>query len=270
MNALTTKRRAVYLGLVLALAACGAERGGTDGGEEASSPARPVPSETEPAGRAGYTVVEVASGATIRGTVRFLGAVPPPRTMAVTEDAEACGASQQMQTLEVGSGQGLANAVASLVDITQGAALEAAASPPALDQRGCRFAPHVLIVPAGRTVGILNSDPITHNIHTVTFENRPLNRAQPQGLRTIEVTFPRAEKVKVRCDIHPWMGAWIVVVDHPYHAVTGGDGGFVIENVPEGTYTLEIWHETLGSSTQTVTVAAGDVTDVSVEVGAEE
>jgi hypothetical protein len=66
------------------------------------------------------------------------------------------------------------------------------------------------------------------------------------------------------------MGAWIVVVDHPYHAVTGGDGGFVIENVPEGTYTLEIWHETLGSSTQTVTVAAGEVTDVSVEVGAEE
>ncbi len=141
-----------------------------------------------------------------------------------------------------------------------------ATSPPTLDQNGCQFAPHVLLAPAGQAVHVLNSDPLTHNVHTAAFENRPVNRSQPAGVRKIELSFRFPEKVRVRCDMHDWMGAWIAVVDHPYNAVTDEAGSFVLENVPPGTYTLEIWHEILGSNTQSVTVAAGQATDASVEL----
>ncbi len=258
----TMERKAACLALAVALAACGGETEDARGAGETPVPAGTVTAAAE----SGYTVIEVADGGTIRGTVRFTGTVPPARTVAVTEDAEACGASQQVQTLEVGPGQGLANAVVSLVDITEGAAMEVPASAPTLDQQRCRFLPRVLLAPAGATVDILNSDPITHNVHTVTFENRPLNRAQPSELRKIEVTFPFAEKVKVRCDIHEWMGAWVVVMGHPYYTLTDRAGRFVIAGVPPGTYTLEAWHETLGATTQTVTVAAGQTTDVSAQL----
>ncbi len=247
----------VYLALALALVACGGETDGTREVEQA-----PAAAAAEPGGEAGYAVVEVADEGTIRGTVRFAGPVPAPRTVSVTEDVETCGASLQVQTLEIGPEQGLASVVVSLVDITRGVELEAPVSAPTLDQQGCRFLPRVLLAPAGSPVAVLNSDPITHNIHTVTFKNRPLNRAQPSELHKIEVTFPFAEKVKVRCDIHEWMGAWIVVMGHPYYTLTDRAGRFVVGGVPPGTYTLEAWHETLGATTQTVTVEAGQTTDI--------
>ncbi len=267
MKVITMKHGETCLALALVLVACGGETDGARGAEEEAAPAEEVATEAEPAGRAGYTVVEVTDGGTIRGAVRFVGTVPSARTVSVSEDTETCGESRQVQTVEVGVGQGLANAVVSLVDITHGAALETPASPPVLDQVGCRFVPHVLLAPAGVPVHILNSDPLTHNVHTVAFENRPVNRAQPKDLHQIEVTFRAAEKVKVKCDIHGWMSAWIAVVDHPYHAITAQNGAFVIGNVPPGTYTLEVWHETLGTSTQSVTVAAGETADASVDLG---
>ncbi len=267
MRGLTMDRIGFCLAFGLPLVACGGETDGARGAEEAAAPAEEVATETAPAGGTGYTVVEVTDGGTISGAVRFVGTVPSAQTVSVSEDAETCGESRRVQTVEVGVGQGLANAVVSLVDITRGAALETPASPPVLDQRGCRFVPHVLLAPAGAPVHILNNDPLTHNVHTVAFENRPVNRAQPKDLHQIEVTFRAAEKVKVKCDIHGWMSAWIAVVDHPYHAITAQNGAFVIGNVPPGRYTLEVWHETLGTSTQSVTVAAGETADVSVELG---
>jgi hypothetical protein len=123
-----------------------------------------------------------------------------------------------------------------------------------------------VLVPVGATLEILNSDAVSHNVHTVAFDNRPFNRTQPPSLEKIEASFDVAEKVGVKCDMHGWMNAWIVVIDHPYHAITGTDGGFMIDNVPPGTYTLEVWHEELGATTQTVTVTAGETSDASVEM----
>ena len=208
------------------------------------------------------------NGGTIHGTVRFLGSVPAARTVEVTEDADACGETVQIQTLEVGSGQGLANTVVSLTDISQGVALGASASPRGIDQRGCRFTPHTQLAGIGQVVEIRNSDPVSHNIHTLAFDNRPINKMQPPALEKLEVTFSAPEKVKVKCDIHEWMSGWIIVIDHPYHDITGADGSFVLENVPPGTYTLEVWHEDLGSTTRTVTVTAGQSTEASFELGA--
>ncbi len=213
-----------------------------------------------------YTVVEVTDGGSITGSVRFPGTVPAPRIVRVTDDSGACGAVVEVHELEVGSGGGLANAVVSLVDVRSGAAVSPSASPPTLDQRGCRFQPHVIIAGVGQTVGILNSDPVTHNVHTVAFDNRTFNRSQPPSLERIEASFEVTEKVMAKCDIHGWMSAWIIVVDHPYHDITSEDGTFTIDDVPPGTYTLEIWHEALGSTRETVTVTGGETTDVRVEL----
>ena len=259
------KRRLLKPGitcLTLALAAACSGDADTDQAAEAEED----PAAAAVAAEGAYTVVDVADGGSISGTVRFTGTVPAPRSVTISEDAETCGETRQVRTLEVGTGQGLANVVISLTGITRGAALRAPASPPTLDQRGCQFTPHVLLARTGDAVHVLNNDPLTHNVHTASFDNRPVNRAQPQSLREIEMTFQTPEKVRVKCDIHAWMSAWVIVIDHPYHAITSETGSFVIENVPPGTYTLEIWHETLGVSTQPVTVTASQTTTVSVEL----
>ena len=260
-----TKTAGLFLtALSAGLVACG---GGSDsGGDSAGAETTPAAQPAVAASGSGYTVVAVSDAGSIRGTIRLAGAAPASRTVTVAEDVETCGASKVVQTVQTGAGNGLANAVVSITNISQGAALETSPAAASLDQDGCQFAPHVLLAPVGAAVKILNSDPITHNVHTVTFENRPLNRAQPAAMREIETTFAYADKVKVKCDIHEWMSAWVIVIDHPYHAITGADGDFVIENVPPGTYTVEIWHETLGTTTQDVTVGANQSAVVEAEL----
>ena len=253
----------VTLILTLTFAACSGE---SSSDQMADDPPAANSDVAEVAGTedaSGYSVIEVVDGGTIQGTVRFEGTVPAPRAVAITEDVETCGDSQLVQLLSAEGGK-LANAVVSLVDITEGAGLVEPASTPTIDQVGCRFTPHVLVAQANRPVHILNSDPLTHNVHTVSFDNRPVNRAQPKGVQQIEIEFDVAEKVRVKCDIHDWMGAWVVVIDHPYHALTDSGGSFSIENVPPGTYMLETWHEELGTTSQTVTITAGQTTDVTL------
>ncbi len=216
---------------------------------------------------AAYVIIDVVDGGTVRGTVRYGGVVPEARTVSVTEDTATCGASRQVQSVLVGSQGGLADAVVSLVDITRGAA-SVPAMPPTLDQRDCTFTPHVLLTTTGGTVRVLNSDPLTHNVHTAAFDNRSANRTQPAGLHVVELSFDAPEKVKVKCDLHPWMNAWIVVTDHPYHAVTDEAGVFVLSNIPPGSYTMEVWHETLGARSQTVTVVAGEIHDMTIDLAA--
>ncbi len=259
-----TKTTGLFLATLSAgLVACGG--GGDNAGDSAASDTLPAAQPAAASG-SGYSVVAVSNAGSIRGTIRLAGAAPAPRTVTIGEDVGTCGASKVIQTVQTGAGDGLANAVVSITNISQGAALETPAAAASLDQDGCQFAPHILLVSVGSTIKILNSDPITHNVHTVTFENRPLNRAQPAAMREIETTFAYADKVKVKCDIHEWMNAWVIVIDHPYHALTGADGEFVIENVPPGTYTVEIWHETLGTTTQDVTVSANQSTVVNAEL----
>lgn len=262
--------RGITTGLLLLLAACGGEEPATDGRESEAGPAETSAEQEGATGDSGYTVIDVADGGVIRGTVSFVGTVPAPRSVSVSEDTDACGEEREIHGLRVGEIGGLMHAVVSLIDITAGARLEAPSSPPTLDQRGCAFEPHILLAPVSEVVAVLNNDPITHNIHTVAFANRPINRAQPSRLKKIDVSFTVAEKVRVRCDMHEWMGAWIVVMDHPYHAVTDATGGFVLENVPPGTYTMEVWHETLGAVTQEVSVTAGEVSEVDVEMASSE
>ena len=128
-----------------------------------------------------------------------------------------------------------------------------------LDQKNCRYHPHVFGLMVGQPMRIVNSDPTLHNIHAIPGTNQEFNTAQPiQGMKIDHVFTAKEEKVIVpfKCDVHGWMNAYAGVLDHPYFAVTGEDGKFSIKNLPPGTYKLTAWHEKAGTKTIDITVAA--------------
>jgi hypothetical protein len=134
-----------------------------------------------------------------------------------------------------------------------------------MDQEPCMFVPRVVVVPAGGTVEFLNSDRLLHNLHSDSTGNPIINRTQPRG-RTIPIVFKKPEIIRVDCDLHPWMRAWVVVADHPFYAVTNDQGEFILDNVPPGEYTLQLWQESLGAVTKDVTVREEAITAVTVEM----
>jgi len=213
-----------------------------------------------------YQAVDVVRGGTITGRITFKGTSPAPKTIAVTKDAEACGREKTVTSLVVGADQGIQNVVVRIADITRGRRLPAPAEV-TFDQKGCEFVPHVLLFPAGSRVRIRNDDGILHNT-TVNGEANPaFTVAQPEFRRVVEKRIAKAEMpIKVRCDVHSWMGAWWISQEHPYYALTDSHGAFTLTDVPPGTYTLEAWHETLGKTTAPVVVAADAVARVTVEM----
>ena len=205
--------------------------------------------------------VDASGNGTISGTVTFAGSAPSPVRLDITMDHEVCDREPKFREDLVVAPQtrGLKNVVVWLKDMPEQAndTLPATSDPAALDQRGCRFIPHVVIVPTGETLNILNSDGILHNIHTRGSVNRPINKAQPGVLKRVKAKFKYPEMIFVKCDAHKWMSAWIVVAGHSYYRLTGDDGSYRLDNVPPGTYSLEFWHERLGTATQQVVVVAG-------------
>jgi hypothetical protein len=202
-----------------------------------------------------YDAVDVKDGGAVAGEVKFVGSPPPRDKLAVNKDVEVCGKEEKLsETLVVGSNGGIQNAVVYLANISNGKPLNRTAQNGALDQNGCRYAPHVTLVPAKTSFNILNSDGILHNIHTYSTKNKPVNLAQPKFKKTITQQFEQPEFIKVGCDAHTWMSGWLVVQEHPYYAVTDQNGGFKLTDIPPGEYELKVWHETLGEKTQKVSV----------------
>ncbi len=126
-----------------------------------------------------------------------------------------------------------------------------------IDQSGCWFHPRVLGIMVGQKLEVTNSDPVTHNIHPMAEINREWNHSQGAGDPPLERKFLKPEVlIRVKCNIHSWMHAFIGVVDNPYYAVTGADGSFRLPNLPPGEYTIAAVHEKLGTQEQKVTVGA--------------
>jgi hypothetical protein len=174
----------------------------------------------------------------------------------------------------VGKGGELADVFIYLKDGVTGKKYEVPAAPAILDQVGCEYVPYVLGAQTGQTIRALNSDPLLHNVHpTPTVAgNKEMNRAQlPKG-PPLDHVFPNQEVfLRFKCDVHPWMFAYVGVVDHPFFAVSGKDGTFTIKNVPPGKYTIEAVHRkthpTGKGETKEVTVAAdGGKVDFVIEV----
>ena len=204
----------------------------------------------------------------VSGAVTYKGQAPAPRKLKVDKDLEVCGEhAVYSEELIVSKTGGLKNVVVQVVGAEGEVKTTKPAARPSIAQKGCLFIPHVQVIPAGTRMNILNEDGIAHNVHTLSVDNPSFNLQQP-GARKRIVTkkrdFTIPEIIPMKCDIHGWMKAWIVVVDHPYHAVTDDDGSFKIPGIPAGTYTVEFWHETLGKQTQEITVKAGADTEANV------
>jgi plastocyanin len=212
-----------------------------------------------------YEEVSVSNGGSISGKVTFTGKAPEPKMIAVDKDQAVCGKERATQDLLVGKGGGIQNAVVKIFGIQSGKKWEFG-NEVIIDQKGCRFAPHVSLFKPGATLVMLNSDGITHNMHTFSQKNLPVNKAQPKFKKELKIKskFNEPETIKLGCDIHKkWMGAWIIVADSPYVAVTDGSGSFKIDNVPPGEYMIEVWQEKLGSQSVKVLVKEGSETTVS-------
>jgi plastocyanin len=213
----------------------------------------------------GYEAGDVANGGKITGTVKFVGEAPAMPKIEATKDAAVCGKTEKFdEALAVGEGNGLKNVVVSITNIEKGKAQ--ASEGGVLDQKDCLYQPRVVLSPAGAELKILNSDGILHNIHTYSEANPSMNKAQPKFRKEMKQKFEKPETVRLECDAHGWMKGWLVVTDHPYYAVTDASGAFELVDVPPGSYTLKFWHETLGETTQDVTVEPGGVVSVSVEM----
>jgi plastocyanin len=210
--------------------------------------------------------VDAAAAAAIRGVVVNAGPVPERKQIPINIDQYVCGKNRESDELIVGPNRGIRWAVVSLQAPPPGTRSEPPSKPAQMDQQQCVYIPRVVVVPVGGTVEFLNSDLLLHNLHSVSTENPTFNRTQPKG-RTIPVVFKKPETVRVDCDLHTWMRAWVVVAEHPFYAVTGANGEFVLDNVPPGKYTLKIWQEALGTVTREVTVGDKDTTGVTVEMG---
>jgi plastocyanin len=224
-------------------------------GGAAERPAPPPPPPAAPAAAA------AAGSAKIAGTVRYDGDVPKLPAVDMGADpgcAKKHPTSVQSEVLVLGQGNTMANVFVHVKGGLAGGAHPVPAEPAVIDQDGCRYAPHVLGAMVGQTVKILNSDGLLHNVHALPEVNKTFNMAMPASRTEAEVVFDKAEFMfKIKCDVHPWMGAWMSVLSHPYFAVTGADGTFEIAGLPAGSYEVEAWHERLGTRTATVEVADG-------------
>jgi plastocyanin len=160
----------------------------------------------------------------------------------------------------VGAGGELANVVVSLQGPNVKPSSGGSAAPAVLDQKGCEYMPTILAVQTDQKLIVKNSDPVMHNVHPMpaVSGNKEDNKAQMPNGPDLPFTFSKPETfLKVKCDVHPWMFAWITVFDHPYFAVSAKDGTYTIHNVPAGTYKIQAAHRKAGMATQEIEVKEG-------------
>ena len=207
-----------------------------------------------------------AESATIKGTVRYEGDVPKFKEIRMDADPICLTHHSQPvypQSLVLGENKAMANV---FVHITQGI-LEKdypiSSEEVILDQKGCLYEPHVVGVRIGQSMKILNPDGTLHNVHAKAKVNEEFNVAMPKFRKEISKTFDKAEFMfSIKCDVHPWMLAWVAVMPHPYFAVTKTDGRYVIADLPPGEYEIEVWHERLGTQTRKVSLVEAETKEI--------
>jgi hypothetical protein len=237
----------VFLAGAVIVAGCGKDRQGS-----------PTASESGP---------NVALGtATIKGTVTFEGPLPAPAPIDMNSDS-ACASMQKTPVYPedvVVNGRKLQNVFVYVKHGLENQSFAPPAEPAVLSQEGCRYTPHVLGMMVNQKLRIVNGDETLHNVHCQADKNGSFNLGQPlKGMEAVR-TFPTAEvMIHFKCDVHKWMSAYIGVLPHPYFGVTGEDGTFALKDLPPGEYTIEAWHEKLGTQNMTVRVSDKETKEIS-------
>jgi plastocyanin len=203
------------------------------------------------------------AASSVTGTVTFDGKAPTLKPLSMDADpvcAKKHAKPAPSETLVLGSGNTMGNIMVWVSKgLPAGKTFPVPSAPVTLDQNGCQYKPHVMGIMVGQTYKILNSDGVLHNIHTLPKINKSFNKGMPPTLKETTTTFEKPEEVfNIKCDVHPWMQAYIAVFNHPFFSVTGTDGKFTISGLDPGTYTITAWHERLGTQSATVTVAANE------------
>lgn len=242
------------LSFILLVACGGSQKTETQSAQDKSTISKvPAPAPVS------YFHVDPATAGTVAGTVRYSGPRPHPKRIDMSEDpacVEAHHGKAYDESLVANRAGDLANVFVYVKSGLDGKRFETTQAPVTIDQKGCWFRPRVLGIEVGQPLQVVNSDPVTHNIHPLAQVNREWNHSQGPGDPPLARKFTKPEiMIPVKCNIHSWMHAYIGVVDNPYFAVTGSDGNFKISNLPPGDYVIGAWQETLGTQEQTVTVA---------------
>ena len=229
-----------------------------------------------------YKVVDVKYGGTIAGVIKFENDYPSRETVKVDRDPATCGTRHVLEEFVVDpETKGLKNVVTILLGVDSGKGFSESWKLE-INQEGCRYLPHVQVgfmtpkakitqeSQSGIALHIVNSDDVFHNVHMFGMnEETMFNIPSLPGDSSVKL-LPESGIYEIKCDMHTWMSAWVLVLDHPYVAISGADGTFKIENVPPGEYKLSMWHEGLGSVERDVVVKANQETSVDFVIGEEE
>jgi hypothetical protein len=204
------------------------------------------------------------SGGSINGKVTYEGT--PARQKPIDMSKEPSCASQHptpitTETVVTGPGNALENVV---VYVSAGAPDDA--TPPSqavsITQKGCQYIPHVVPMVVNQELKVINGDQTSHNIHPLAKVNHEWNKSQPPGTPPFSEKFEKPEFIPVKCNIHPWMHSSFAVLKNSHYAVSSGDGGFALPNLPAGKYTVTAWHESYGEQTQDVTISGSETKTV--------
>src|SRR5580700_12122359 len=197
---------------------------------------------------------------TVSGKITYTGT--PAKMKPIDMSKEPSCAKQHTtpvttEAVVTGPNNTLANVI---VYISAGAPDESATPTQAVTftQKGCQYIPHVLAMHTGQELKVVNDDQTSHNIHPLAKVNREWNKSQPPGTPNIQEKFDQPEFISVKCNIHPWMHGWFVVLKTNHYSITGDGGGFSLPNLPPGKYTVTAWHEDYGTQTQEVTITGNE------------
>jgi plastocyanin len=241
--------------LATTLVACGG------GGETSNKSGEPSAPAATPSGQR----VDTATAGGVKGVVTLDGTAPKNEAIKMNADPVCVKQNKDPQfqeTYEVKDGK-LANVFVWVKDGLGNYIYDTPTSPATIDQKNCRYHPHVFGMRVGQPLEIINSDPTLHNIHALPKSNQEFNNGQPiQGMKMTHTFTAKEVMVPFKCDVHGWMNAYVGVLDHPYFAVTDKDGKFELKTLPPGTYTIEAWHEKLGTQDQKVTLGQKETKEV--------
>ena len=210
---------------------------------------------------------KVKNGVLLTGQIVYDGTAPAPRMLKVNKDTDTCGSNRPSEELIVSSSGGIKNVVVSIVGIKKGKKW-GIPKKFSYDQNGCRFVPHVLLVRPKSKGVVLNSDNVGHNFHTVSKGVYNINKKIKANakMKAKKKKIKKAGIIRVKCDLHSWMGGWWVAAKTPYTELSDDSGKFSISDIPPGKYKLKIWQEKLGEVVHDLVIKAGEAQNITIKM----